>query len=74
MQKIRAEKVKTCSTASLKEYKIDPIDISVLFDRRMENIDKFPQKLLLNLVEKNCIALRVGYGTVVRFFGSLIFL
>lgn len=70
MQKIREEKLNKSNKAH-KDHKIDPADISTMFDRRMESIDKFPQKLLLNLVNKNCIALRVGYGTVVRFFGII---
>lgn len=69
MQQFHEGKLKESIPTQFKQPMIDPENISILFDRMMEKIDTFPQKLLLHLVERNCVALRVGYGTVIRFFG-----
>lgn len=52
---------------------IHPMDISLIFDQRMKFIEKEPHKLLRNVLQKNAIALRIGYGTVVRIDGTLTF-
>lgn len=51
------------------EKEVQPVDLTAIFDRRMNAIDKEPHKVLQNLLQKNAIALRIGYGTVVRIDG-----
>lgn len=53
------------------DKEVDPECLSLIFDRRMNNIEKEPHKIIQNLLQKNAIALRIGYGTVVRIDGML---
>lgn len=51
---------------------IEPTNISAIYDRIMENIEKHPHKLVSEMEITNGIGVRIGRGTVVRVDGTLL--
>lgn len=49
---------------------VDPSNITSIYDRLMENIEKHPQKLVSEMEMSNGIGVRIGRGTVVRVDGK----